>query len=153
MFIMVSATPLPDFTGVWDLNFERSTLRGPAPKRVLIAIAHREPALTTEILCLDANGAERRQTLTYRTGAETANSIGEVTVRSNARWQGMELVIESRMETPGREAYFKDCWSLSGDGRTLTMAHRDDDLAGQVSVLERRPGPGSPVRVSGYPET
>jgi hypothetical protein len=32
----------------------------------------------------------------------------------------------------------KDHWSLSDDGRTLTMAHRDDDLAGQVAVLERR---------------
>jgi hypothetical protein len=41
------------------------------------------------------------------------------------------------MKTPARDAYFKDHWSLSDDGRTLTMAHRDDDLAGQTSVLER----------------
>jgi len=46
-------------------------------------------------------------------------------------------VIESRMTTPDRESHFKDHWSLSNDGQTLTMAHRDDDLAGQVSVLEK----------------
>jgi hypothetical protein len=56
---------------------------------------------------------------------------------TRAWWEGAEIVIESRMKTPARDAYFKDHWSLSDDGRTLTMAHRDDDLAGQTSVLER----------------
>jgi len=41
------------------------------------------------------------------------------------------------MQTSSREVYFQDHWSLSHDGRTLTMAHRDDDLAGQISVLEK----------------
>ena len=76
-------------------------------------------------------------TFTYETGAETTNSVGEATARTHARWEGMELVIESRMKTPAREAHFKDHWSLSDDGRTLTMAHRDDELAGQISVLEK----------------
>jgi hypothetical protein len=31
----------------------------------------------------------------------------------------------------------KSLWSLSDDGRTLTMAHREDDLVGQMSVLEK----------------
>ncbi len=65
------------------------------------------------------------------------NSVGAATARTRARWEGMELVIESWMKTSGREVHFKDHWSLSGDGRTLTMAHRDDDLAGQISVLEK----------------
>jgi hypothetical protein len=41
------------------------------------------------------------------------------------------------METKDRALHFKDYWSLSADGATLTMAHRDDDLAGQTSVLHR----------------
>lgn len=36
----------------------------------------------------------------------------------------------------GRE--FRDYWSLSGDGRTLTMAHLDDDLTGHTTILNRR---------------
>jgi len=35
---------------------------------------------------------------------------------------------------PDRELHFKNHWSLSDDGQTLTMAHRDDDLAGQIAV-------------------
>jgi hypothetical protein len=43
------------------------------------------------------------------------------------------------MKAPDREFKFKDYWSLSSDGRMLTMAHRNDDLAGQISVLEKAP--------------
>jgi hypothetical protein len=127
----------PNFTGIWKMNCEKSTLRGPLPKQILMKIEHREPVLIQQILFTEAHGTERRQTFTCQIGAETPNSIGGATLRSCARWQGMELVIESRMTTPDRESYFKDHWSLSDDGQTLTMAHRDDDLAGQVSVLEK----------------
>lgn len=48
-------------------------------------------------------------------------------------------MIESLMKVSDREYHFKDHWSFSDDGRTLTMAHRDDDLAGQISVLEKAP--------------
>jgi len=37
---------------------------------------------------------------------------------------------------PGGEIRLVDFWSLSIDQRTLTMAHRDDALAGQTVELE-----------------
>ena len=127
----------PDFTGLWETNFKRSTLRAPAPKRIVIRIEHQEPRLIQEILVTDAGGSGQRLTFQYETGAETLNAVGNSTARTRARWEGTEFVIESTMEAHGREFHFKDHWSLSGDGQTLTMAHRDDDLAGQISVLER----------------
>jgi hypothetical protein len=135
---MIPSTSRPDFTGVWEMNFERSILRGSAPKRTVVRIEHREPQLIQDIRVTDVHGTEQRLTFTYQTGAETTNSVGEVTARTHARWEGTELVIESRTSIPGRELHFKDHWSLSEDGQTLTMAHRDDDLAGQISVLEKR---------------
>ena|ERR1700685_1327151 len=136
---MTSDGSRPNFTGIWKMNCERSTLRGAVPKQILMKIEHREPALIQQILFTDANGIEHRQIFTCQIGAETPNLIGGATLRSCARWQGAELVIESRMTTPDRASHFKDHWSLSNDGQTLTMAHRDDDLAGQVSVLEKTP--------------
>jgi hypothetical protein len=135
---MIPTKSRPDFTGVWEMNFERSILRGSAPKRILVKIEHRETRLIQQIHLANAGGTEQRMTFTYETDTETINSVGEATARTHARWEGMELVIESRMKTPGREFHFKDHWSLSDDGRTLTMAHRDDDLAGQISVLEKQ---------------
>jgi hypothetical protein len=136
---MVAATPLPDFSGVWEMNLEKSVLRGPPPKRILTIIEHQEPRLIQQLLVTNADGEEQRMTFSFRTDAETSNVIGSASAQTQARWEGAELVIESRMKTPGRNAYFKDHWSLSEDGQTLTMAHRDDDLAGQISVLERKP--------------
>ena len=66
-------------------------------------------------------------------GGETTNSIGGSTVRTCARRDGAELVIESWLET----LHFKDRWSLSEDGDALTMEHRDDILAGQIVVHEK----------------
>jgi hypothetical protein len=135
---MIPVQSQPDFTGVWELNLDRSMLRGSAPKRMLVKIEHQEPRLIQRIQLTNADGKEQQVTFTYETGAETTNPVGGATARTHARWEGTELVIESRMKTPGREFHFKDHWSLSDDGRTLTMAHRDDDLAGQIAVLERR---------------
>lgn len=134
----------PDFTGVWELNLKRSILRGSTPKRIVMQIEHREPRLVQQIHFTRADGVEKRMTFAYETGAETTNSLGGAPARTSARWEGEELVIESRVTTPCREVHFEDHWSVSDDGRTLTMAHRDDDLAGQISVLEKRtPADGS----------
>jgi hypothetical protein len=46
-------------------------------------------------------------------------------------------MFESRMQSGTRESHFYDCWSLSPNGQTLWMEHRDDDLAGQMTVLDR----------------
>jgi hypothetical protein len=71
------------------------------------------------------------------TGDEITNSMRGALVRSRSRWEGAELVIESWMNLGGRESYFRDHWSLSPDGLVLTMEHRNDDLSGQMTVLER----------------
>ena len=127
----------PDFTGNWKVNYERSVLRVPPPKNVLVKIEHREPSLIQKMLFTDAEGNDQQMTFKYETGAETANSVNGAAARTRTWWEGLELVIETRMKLADRELHFKDCWSLSDDGRILTMAHRDDDLAGQTSVLEK----------------
>lgn len=58
-------------------------------------------------------------------------------MRSCSQWTGAELLIESWMNVGGREGHFRDYWSLSLDGGTLKMEHRDNDLAGQTTLLER----------------
>ena len=114
-------------------------MRGAAPARMRVKIKHTEPALVQMIVVSNAEGTESAQTFQMSTAGETTNSVGAATLRTRARWDGSELVIESWMPTPHREFHFKDHWSLSADGKTLTMAHCDDDLAGQIAVLERVP--------------
>jgi hypothetical protein len=136
---MTVADARPNFSGVWKLNPEKSVMRGAMPKQMLVNIEHRDPTLIQQVLSTDANGTEQRQVFICRIGTEMKNAIGGVEFQSSARWSGGELVIESRMNARGRDFYFKDHWSLSAGGRALTMEHRDDDLAGQIAVLDKMP--------------
>ena len=132
----------PNFSGVWQLNLQKSTFRGPAPKQLLVKIDHRDPILTQTLFSVGADGAEQQQAFTYQTdGGESTTTLAAGDARSRARWNGSELIIESVLTTGTRIFRFSDHWSLSSDGHTLQMAHRDDDLAGQIAVLERATAP------------
>jgi hypothetical protein len=127
-----------DFSGTWKANLEKSKLLGLVPRAMLVRIEHSDPELLEEILITKMDGSEDRVVFKcLTTGDEVTNSIRGIAFRSRCQWEGTGLVIESWMNLGGRESYFRDHWSLSADGQTLTMEHRDDDLAGQTTVLER----------------
>jgi hypothetical protein len=125
---------------LWRLNLDKSTFPRQAPKEFLVKIQHREPTLTQTLLVVGADSGEPQLTLTYDTsGSETTNRAPGGEVQSRATWSGSELIIESVLKTPARTFHFVDHWTLSSDGQTLRMEHPDDDLAGQISVLEKAP--------------
>ena len=130
----------PNFSGVWQLNIEKSRFRGKTPGKILMKIEHTEPKLVQRILVAQPDGSENMLVFTYETtGQETNQPQAGATARSQARWESSELIIESWMKTGDRGLHFKDHWSLSSERNVLTMTHRDDDLAGQTSVLEKAP--------------
>ncbi len=140
VFLGSSTSKKPNFTGVWQVNLEKSTLRGQPVKELLVKITHEEPRILQQILVTYANGNEDRMTFTFETtGKESKNSMGGAAAQTKAHWEATELVIESAVQAGGRELRFRDHWFLSNDAETLTMEHRDDDLAGQISVLEKAP--------------
>jgi aspartate racemase len=128
----------PDLAGVWRANLAKSTLRIPIPRELLVDIDHREPVIVQRMTVVAVDGAEQQLTFTYRTdGQQSSNVTPNGEAQTRARWVGSVLVIETTLRTPTRTFSFKDYWTLSADRQTLTMAHPDDDLAGQVAVLER----------------
>ena len=106
-------------TGLWEADLQRSRLIGPPPRRILMKIALVDDGLKHAVLVTRDDGEEQRMVVAYH--GVRAGDAGEVVV---------ELAYGTKV--------FRDYWSLSDDGQTLTMAHRDDDLAGQITVLERR---------------
>ncbi|MGA9544696.1 MAG: hypothetical protein WBQ85_14070 [Candidatus Sulfotelmatobacter sp.] len=102
-------------------------------------IEQSDAELQQEIVVTKADGSEDRAVFRCSiNGKQDGNSLNGTPIRGSARWEREELVIESWMQFGGREMHFRDCWSLSSDQRTLTMEHRDDDLAGQVTILDRK---------------
>ena len=130
-----------NFSGIWLFNHQKSHMRAQAPELMVITIDHREPHIFQHVQTTTADGVEQGTAFEFIVGAEVVNNVGGLPVRTTATWKGDELVVESSMKTAARELHFRDYWSVSDNGLTLTMAHRDDDLVGQVSVLEKRLGP------------
>ena len=128
------AVTRPNFSGLWQANLDRSRIGPPAPARLMMKIAHGEDELKQAVLVTRPNGAQDRQVLTHSmTEGQYITELRGVPLASQVRWKGSEMVIESSFNG----SVFRDYWSLSDDGRTLTMEHRDDALAGRFTVLDR----------------
>ena len=101
-------------------------------------IEQSDPELRQEIVVTKLDGSENRAVFScWINGEEDRNTLNGMLIRGGARWEREELIIESWMRFGGREMHFCDCWSLSSDRQTLVMEHRNDDLAGQVTVFDR----------------
>jgi hypothetical protein len=123
----------PNFSGLWCADLSKSHMSQPPPAKLMMKIAHGEEDLRQAILIERSNGTHDRQVLTYSmTGAQSVAELRGLLLKSKVLWSGPEMVIEA---TYG-ESVLRDYWSLSEDRQTLTMAHCDDVLAGQITVLE-----------------
>jgi len=71
------------------------------------------------------------------TGESSTNTVQGAKWVCRARWIGRELLIHSDVNHAGRSMHLCDYWSTSDDGQRLTMEHRGDDLAGQITVFDR----------------
>jgi hypothetical protein len=130
-----------DFTGTWRADLVASRLRGQLPGEIIASVVHSEPDLHVDMTIVAADGEPTHLAFDARsTGDPIVNTVLGGEWISRSRWVGHELLIESEVSHQGRQLRFRDYWSLSEDGRRLTMEHRDDDLAGQVTVLERIEG-------------
>jgi hypothetical protein len=127
-----------DFSGTWTADLTASRLPEPQPTAITITIEHHGPELKQVAAVLRAGGQQRQAILQCRIdGQERRIALDGKPVRGSAKWEGDELMIEIWVELGGRELHLCDYWSLSPDGQILYMEHRNDDLAGQRTVLRR----------------
>jgi len=124
----------PDFGGRWRAIIDESLFVSRTPQRLTATIAQTADRLVVEMhVSFDGHDDSRMR---YE-----APIIGSDEVRAGsvafARRMGDDLVVETRFESGGQEITLRDRWWLSGDGTRLTMAHKDDVLAGQTVVFER----------------
>ena len=120
--LLLAAAPLfaePNFSGSWMLNLSKSQYgRFPAPEVMLRSVAYSGGVLTMSTYQKGAQG-DVTTDLKYSTdGRPSVN--GES--RGTARWQGDTLIIESSRQAQGATLTQRDQWTLSPDGKTLTVA-------------------------------
>ncbi len=119
-----AAQKKPDFSGEWTLNHEKSKFgeNYNAPAKWVDVIRHQEPEISIDRVEL-GNAGKLTSKLRYSsTGGECVNEIRGNSVRSVVRWEGAALHLHHVTKFNSAEITLDDSWSLSPDGKTLTVA-------------------------------
>ena len=119
----------PDLSGTWRLNLEKSDFgSAPRPGAVVTKIRQQGGELAAEST---ANGrvSQYRWTLD---GKESVNVIGGNEVKAVAGWRGPILQVRAKVTAQGRALSMTDQYSLSADGREMTVFRTISGTQGKV---------------------
>ena len=138
------AVPLaaaPNLSGNWVLNLAKSQYgQFPAPEIMTRQIEHHDPELSMSTYQKGAQG-EVSTALNYTTDGKPAVN-GQNT--GSAHWEGDRLVIETSRDYQGSKLTQREEWTLSADGKTLTIATHVKLPNGEFDVkqvFEKAPAP------------
>jgi hypothetical protein len=122
---VMQAQTKPNINGVWKMDSARSDFgSGPVSASRLDRISYNDPNLKDTITQKLNPGAENTYDMNYSTdGKETVNKVRGNTVNSTAHWDGDVLVVDSTVHAL-REQKMNDRYTLSADGKTLTLLRR-----------------------------
>jgi hypothetical protein len=131
-----------NFTGDWKANAAKSDFGPmPPPEKFDQKITHNDPELKVATTIAGEFG-EFTLDFTYKTdGKECVNTSPMGETKSVLTWDGDTLVIESKMSGDNGEMTMSDRWTLSEDGKTLTMKRHFSGGMGegdQTMVMEKQ---------------
>lgn len=133
----------PNFAGTWTLDVKRSAfgkIIGTTPPSARTdVIAHADPALRDSVI-LTRSGDTSRTTFDYVIdGQERTMKVGGQTAEYTGAWSGDTLRLDSRVRMLVFEISVRERWTLSRDGRALTVArHVESPLGKGDQVLRFR---------------
>jgi hypothetical protein len=137
-FGLLQAQAKTDFSGTWKLNSGKSDFgQMPAPDSITQKITHADPSLKANVASTGGMQGDMTYELSYTTdGKECVNHIGEGELKSTLKWDGDDLVVDSKGAFGGTEFTAKARWNLSSDGKTLTVTQHFSSAMGEGDVKE-----------------
>ena len=117
----------PDFTGKWNLDVAKSDFGPmPPPDSVVHVIEHKEPSIKIVTTTKGAQGETTNERLLTTDGKENVNKMrmgpdGDQQVTSTSKWNGKALATSFKLSAQGAEFDINDSWTLSDDGKVLTV--------------------------------
>jgi hypothetical protein len=136
----------PDFSGVWQLNKEKSNAD---VSTAWMRIQQSASALTINMRVMQLS-QEETQTMRYTLGPEeSSNSMHGAPMKSHTAWDGNTLVITSVAMFGTKPLRMTDRLSLGDDGKTLTFVERHqfgtEPEGVSTFVMDRRAGDAWPA--------
>lgn len=153
--IATAAETRPDFSGYWQLDPSRSQV-APTTEMAWLRVEQTGPTLVATLRVFPRGQAEESQTFVYAIGTPgSTNTMHGAPMTSDARWDGAVLDIRSVAMFGDDPLRMHDRWTLSEDGRTLTLRevsrNKDDPERTSVFVMLRRAEPDWPADHSSEP--
>jgi hypothetical protein len=141
-FGLLPAQAKPNFSGTWKLNAGKSDFGPmPAPEARTDKITHQDPDLKDSFTQSGPMGDVAAEMKYSTDGKETTSTVRDNQVKSTAKWEGEELVIAGKTSFEGGDVTLADRWSLSADGKTLTILRHVHGRMGETNqkiVLEKQ---------------
>ncbi|HXM41706.1 MAG TPA: hypothetical protein VN924_10660 [Bryobacteraceae bacterium] len=141
-FGTVQAQAKPNLGGNWKLNAAKSDFGAmPAPNTRTDTITHDDPDLR-DVYTQSGQMGQFTAEMKYSTdGKETTSSVRGNEIKTTAKWDGDDLTIAGKAQFNGADVTLNDRWSLSADGKTLTIQRHVNSPMGatdQKIVLEKQ---------------
>ncbi len=138
LLLTSSAFAAPNLTGDWKLNLAKSQY-GPIPAPVEVTRKIKLEGISLSMSTYQKT-AQRESTseLKYTTdGKVCVNKVTNGDSKGTARWEGNTLIIESSQQNGASEIKSRENWTLSSDGRTLTiLTHLTIPQQGDIDVKQ-----------------
>jgi hypothetical protein len=133
---LMMAADKPDFSGSWKMNATKSDFGPmPAPDKLDWTVKHADPKLTYSVVSAGGPQGDATYDLTYTTdGKDSVNKVRDTEVKRVAAWDGSKLVIKSKREVQGMEISLVETWTLSDDGKTLTIVRNASTPQGDFTL-------------------
>lgn len=139
-FCALPLAAAPNLSGTWVLNLAQSQYgQFPAPEVMTRQIQHQDPALSISTFQKGAQGQVTTE-LKYTTDGKPAVNGDN---KGSAHWDHDKLVIETSRDFQGTKLTSREEWTLSADGKTLTVATHLKLPNGEFEVkqaFEKAPG-------------
>ncbi|HUE25000.1 MAG TPA: hypothetical protein VMQ86_25165 [Bryobacteraceae bacterium] len=119
---LVQAQAKSDFSGTWKINASKTDFGPmPPPDTMTQKIVHEDPSLKVSVVQTGGSG-DMNYDMVYSTdGKEQVNHMGDNEFRTTLKWEGDDLVGDTKGAFEGNEFTAKDRWSLSDGGKTMTL--------------------------------
>jgi hypothetical protein len=145
VFAFVAATSLfaqtkPDFSGTWKLNKAKSDLGMMAdrmPDDFTVKIDHKDPEIKISQPGMRGGNQESKVSTDGKPVETTSQTqMGEMKSRAVAKWEGAALTLEVNREIAGNTMSQSDRWTLSEDGKVLTIARKMSGPMGEMEITQ-----------------
>lgn len=132
---VVPAQAKSDFSGTWKVNTGKSDF-GPAPPpdSLVSKISHQDPSLKVNIVQTGGTG-DMNYDMVYTTdGTECVNHVAGNEFKSALKWEGDDLLIDTKGAFEGTDFTAKDRWTLSDGGKTMTVTRHISTGEGDIDM-------------------